>query len=120
MRRIVSSAAFVVLIGTPGSSAFSGDLTFTMVNNTNEPIVRLWTSPSTSPDWYEATNIYVPSGRNQRIDYSHEVYGSDCYQDVRFQFQDGTIRKIEHIDLCRISTITIDVDRDGEVTYAKS
>jgi len=118
MHRISLGVALVALTVIPVETAFSGNLNFTMVNNTNEPIVRLWTSPTTSPTWYEATNVYVPAeGRSQNIHFDKNAYGSDCYQDIQFRFQDGTTRKVEHAYLCGTSTITVDVDDDGRVTY---
>ncbi len=108
--------AAATLVARP---ALSGDLSFTMINYTNQPIIRLWTSPTTSSYWNEAGNVYVPrNGGRQRTTFDSAAYGSDCYQDLKIQFQGGVIRTIEHIYLCGVSSIAIDVNRSGQVTYA--
>jgi hypothetical protein len=118
MRGLLVVSVLVAATGV-SQSALGGYLDFTMYNDTNQPIVRLWTSPTTSPDWIEATDIYIPrGGKGQRITFPSQVYGSDCYQDLKFQFQGGTVRTIEHVYLCGITAITIDVDSDGTITYA--
>ena len=120
MQKLLVGALLAVIVAVPGTG-FAYDLSFRMVNNTNEPIVRVWTSPTTNPKFYEASNIYVPEdGQSQDIDFNDDVTGSDCYQDIMFQFQDGTRKTINHINLCAIRTIVIDVNSAGEVTYAAS
>ena len=118
MRVLLVRALLAILVIAPGS-AFAYDISFTMINNTNEPIVRLWTSPTTNSKFFEATDVYVPKGgKSQDINFDENITGSDCYQDIMFQFQDGTRDTIDHVNLCSIKTITIDVNDAGEVTYS--
>jgi hypothetical protein len=110
----------LVTLGLAPCAASACDLDFQLVNNTPQPIVRLWTSPSTSPRWFEANDIYVPRGGSQSITFDEEAFGSDRYQDLKVQFQSGTTSIIEHINLCNITEVTIDVNWSGKVVFSTS
>jgi hypothetical protein len=114
---LLAGLALVALVILP-ESAISYSLNYTLINNTDQPIVRIWASPTTSSKWVESTDVYVPrSGGRQRQNFDSSAYGSDCYYDIRIQFQGGDREVINHIDLCKTDFITIDVDRNGHVTY---
>jgi len=108
--------ALLTLFAGTMASANAGDLTYRMYNNTNQPIVRIWASPTTSPNWEESTNAYVPVGGNQNQTFESPAYGSDCYYDIKIQFQEGSSFAINHVDLCSISAISLDV-RNGALVY---
>lgn len=117
MRNQLLVVAIAALTVSSGPS-MSGSLNYTMVNNTDQAIVRIWASPTTSSTFVESTNVYVPeNGGSQAQTFNSLAYGSNCYYDIKVQFQGGDRSVINHIDLCHTFTITVDADDDGRVTY---
>jgi hypothetical protein len=98
--------------------SISGSLNYTMTNNTDQPIVRIWASPTTASVFVESTNVYVPAnGGSQRQTFDTLAYGSSCFYDIQVQFQGGDRAVINHIDLCHTFNLTVEADDDGGVTY---
>ena len=117
-RLLVGAGAVLTALAALPEPAISGVLDYIMVNNTSQPIVRIWASPTTDPNWIESTDVYVPKdGGSQNQTFTSTANGSDCYYDIRIQFQGGEKDVINHINLCSTSKITIDADSNGNVTY---
>lgn len=120
MRRtlLILAVSFSAVLGALPKTAESSNLDFTMINSTDQPIVKIWTSPTTDSTWYLSTGVYVAAnGGSQKQTFANSASGDDCYYDLRLQFQGGSINTISHIDLCNTSTITISVDASGHVVY---
>jgi hypothetical protein len=99
--------------------AFAWSLDFTMVNHTDQPIVRLWASPSSDDSWESPfRHVFVPDyGGSQRMTFSSGASGGACYYDIKFEFAKGITRTINRIYLCGINTISLRVNDDGDVVY---
>ncbi len=112
--------AAVVCTGTllAAHPAFCYSLDFTMVDNTNQPVVAMWTSLSSSDEWLSTSNAYVgQSGGSQKITFAGGASGQGCYYDVKVEFSGGDVRVLSGIDLCQINTIELNVNDAGNVTY---
>jgi hypothetical protein len=116
MRTLVVSTVFVALTIVSGS-ALSNNLNYTTINNTDEAIVRMWVSATTSSRWVENSGVYVPPGGRQRTNFPADWDTSECYNDIQVQFKDGEKWICGHVNLCTINKITFAVDEDdGKVT----
>jgi len=121
VKKALLSAAFVggasLALMQP---AFCYSLDFTMVNRTNQPITAMWTALTGNPDvWNETTDLFVPdNGGSSQITFQG---GGDndytCDYNLNLQFSSGVRTTIHDVNLCSTSTLTIDVDGDGNVTY---
>ncbi len=98
--------------------AFCYSLDFTMVDNTNQPVVAMWTSLSSSDYWIPTSNVYVPdAGGSQTVNFERGAYGDNCYYDIKVQFAGGDVRVISGVNLCHIDTVELNVNEAGNVTY---
>ena len=116
----ITAAAFLACTFIiPLRPAFSWSLNFTMINHTDQPIVKLWASPSLDDSWETPfANVFVPDyGGSQRMTFNTGASGSSCYYDVKFQFARGTVRTINGINLCGIDEISVSVDNAGTIVY---
>jgi hypothetical protein len=97
--------------------AHASNLDYILVNNTDQAIVRIWVSKTTSSDWNESTNVYVAAGGRQQQTFSFSGSDESCYYDIRLQFKDGEFWNVDHVSLCTTSTLSIDADKNGKVVY---
>jgi hypothetical protein len=119
----ITAAAFLVGASIiPLKSAFSWSLDFTLINHTDQPIIKLWASPSSDDSWeHPFRNVFVPDyGGSQRMTFNSGASGSTCYYDIRFEFAKGTVRTIDAVYLCGIDTISISVNNEEEIVYASN
>jgi len=97
------------------STAQASNLDFQLLNETNQPIVALWASPTDDPDWERFDNVFVPSDGQQRV---HFVDGSGgygrCLFDVKVMFAQGHTEWFTRVNLCSVQGMQVFVDR-GDV-----
>jgi hypothetical protein len=118
MQKLIMAGTVLTLLTTVSKA---GDLTFTTINNTNQNIVAMWISPHANSNWDsadESDNVYIRhGGGSQTTTFDSPAYGSSCFEDIRYQFSGGEFWNVLNVNLCNVSVITIDADRNHKVTY---
>ncbi len=118
MKTYAVVALGAILFSATPASAYSLD--FNMINETDEPIVLMWSSPTTDPDYHKVPDFYIAAnGGSAQQTFDGTATGDGCYYDLKFQFQGGSQSTINHLDLCKIRTLKIEV-QDGKVVYDAS
>jgi hypothetical protein len=98
--------------------AYAWSRNFTLVNNTPEYIVNLWSSPDNSGDWGERfSGVNVSPGERQRMAFGEggDYESGTCWMDIRIEFRDGNTAHWNNIDLCKTDTFTIYINQDGKL-----
>ena len=88
----VAIAASALIAGTSMVTlkpAFAWSLDFSMVNHTDQPIVRLWASPSADDSWESPfRHVFVPDyGGSQRMTFSSGASGDAVIMTSNFSLQ---------------------------------
>lgn len=107
-----AAAAFVALATT--QSAHANNLDFDIVNRTDQPIVGLWASPTSSGSWGRAFDNTFVADRGGRQSVRFNGSASACRYDVRVQFDGGAVRYWNDLNLCAVSGMQVYVS-GGEV-----
>jgi hypothetical protein len=106
----LSTFAFVAMASQPARATA---LDFQIVNRTNQPIVGVWSTPTSSTSWGPPfRNTYVPEGGSQNVEFLDQ--GQGCIFDLRIQFSEGAVRFWRGLNLCQIRGFQVFVS-SGEV-----
>jgi hypothetical protein len=100
-------AATVLAFGPAVSQAASLD--FHLYNQTNQPIVGIWASPTGDTQWGPAFNgTFVPTSGEQDVHFNDQAYAAgECYYDLRVQFSGGYVESFTNVNLCRVSGVRV-------------
>lgn len=98
-RRTVGVLAGVGLL-LSSTSSFAYFLDFTMINNSNQPIVEFMASSTRAASYIGFHDVYVPAaGGQQGFHFVESGVGDDCYVDMKMKFQGGQYWFINHVNL---------------------
>lgn len=114
---IVLAGALAAASQGPASAQAQQD--FTLVNATGYPLRAVYVSPGKAESWEEDIlgQDIMPDGEEAAIAFSRDETG--CDWDLKVTFDDDGSNAVWYgIDLCSVSTITIEYDRNTDTTTA--
>jgi hypothetical protein len=120
MRRVILAA----LLATPiacilGQTANAqGRQDFSLVNRTGYQINEVYVGASNSKSWGRDLlgDGVLPNGN--RLDITFSQGAAECQWDIRVVYDDGDEAEFMQVNLCRISTVTLFWNRQGNTTRA--
>lgn len=106
-------------VASAGAASAQAQQDFTLVNATGYPIRSVYVSPSNVNSWQEDVMGVDVLGEGEEVAISFSRDESDCSWDLKVTFHDDDSDAVWHgIDLCSVSTITLEYDRDSDTTTA--
>lgn len=110
MRKLALIAASLAF-STP---AWAGQQDFVLINQTGEEVAELYVSPTSANDWEEdVLGVDVlDDGSRIRVRFSDDA--DHCHYDLKLVHSDGANAVWTDFNLCKVSTIRVYYDRDGE------
>jgi len=120
-RTLASIAAVASVMLFAPTLASAGPQDFELANNTGYELKNLYISPTASNDWADdvlgqdtlatgaSVKIHFPDGR-----------GETCDWDLKVTYNDDSSHEWTNVNLCSISTVTINYDEGTHETSATS
>lgn len=106
MNRIAIVAAMA--LSALGTAAWAGAQDFTIVNDTGRTVMAINVSPTGEDEWGPDLlgSQVMADGISASVTF--DVDEARCLWDIRATFDDGAVGDWRALDLCEISTITLD------------
>ena len=103
MKKLVAAAAAFLV----ASAAWAAAQDFTIVNATGRTVLTINISPTGEEDWGPDLLGSEVMADGATASATFDVDESRCLWDIRASFEDGAIGDWRGLDLCEISTITL-------------
>ena len=110
------AATFALL--TPTMAAAEARQNFELLNNTGYTIQEVYVSPTTANDWQEDVLGQDELANDQSVNIRFHRSETACMWDLKVVYEDNTSAEWTNINLCTVSTITIDYDASTGRTWA--
>lgn len=111
--RILLAAALALIVSAPARAA-DEPRNVDLVNRSVRPIVALRISPASAgswgPDLLDAAMVRTGATTRLRL----PVAPGQCFADVRVGFAGGDTTELRNIDLCHLSSLTVDDEGEDE------
>lgn len=118
MRTSLRLLAFLSVVAIPGV-AFAGDQDFTLKNKTGYQIDNVFISPHSSDDWGKdvlGKGSVIEDGDSTDITFSRN--NRICNYDMMVQYHDNDKATWKSLNLCEISSVTLNYNRSTGATRA--
>ena len=113
---LAAAAALVVA----GSAHAQAKQNFNLTNDTGYVISEVYVSPTAVADWQEDVLGQDVLGDQENVDINFDRSETSCKWDIKVVYDDGESAEWDGFNLCTISDITLDYDRDTGKTWATS
>ncbi len=105
MRKIVIVAAMA--LSALGTAAWAAAQDFTIVNDTGRTVMAINVSPTGEDDWGPDLLGSQVMADGVTASVTFDMDEARCLWDIRATFDDGAVGDWRGLDLCEISTITL-------------
>ena len=106
MKKIVIAAA--MMLSALGMAAWAAAQDFTIVNDTGRTVTTINVSPTGEDEWGPDLLGSEVMAQGVSASVTFDVDEARCLWDIRATFDDGAVGDWRALDLCEISTITLD------------
>lgn len=101
-------AVFAMALSALATAAWAAPQDFTIVNGTGRTVVTINISPTGEDEWGPDLLGSEVMAEGTTASVTFEVDEARCLWDIRATFDDGAVGDWRALDLCEISTITLD------------
>lgn len=102
MIKLTAFAAVAVAAAFVSGSAFAGDLTFDLVNNSTYTVTNFFTSPTTTDKWEEDVLGKDTLGPGESVTITVADGSDQCKYDMKFVAKGASDLVVNGIDLCKL------------------
>lgn len=102
MNKLTAFAAVALAAAFVSGTAYAGDLTFDLVNNSSYTVTNFFTSPATTDNWEEDVLGQDTLGPGETVTITVADGSDQCNYDMKFVAKGASDLIINAIDLCKL------------------